>query len=266
MDAIAQALAGARRSGTQLPMAPWLGRLPDATAAYAVQARVAALMDWFGPAGPLHWKSGGPSRDATLTHAPLPPDGVRQAHAGGTVDLRGMHFARPLIEAEIALRLARDLTRAEVEAWQRGRGESSPDPRPLLDGMAVSVEVVDSRWCLPPGGAEPADLARLHLADQQVHGALVLGDWVPFEARDWHAQTCTLQIADEPERAFRGSHPLGSPTWLLPQWLAHLTREQGVVHAGTIVTTGTWSGALPIAAGDRVQVGFEGIGTLILQL
>ncbi len=37
-----------------------------------------------------------------------------------------------------------------------------------------------------------ATLAKL--ADQQSHGALVLGDWIAFEARDWATQTCRVRI------------------------------------------------------------------------
>ena len=48
----------------------------SADAAYAVQAAVARALGWFGTGVPRHWKSGGPSRDAVLTHAPLPPAGV----------------------------------------------------------------------------------------------------------------------------------------------------------------------------------------------
>lgn len=267
IQALAQALAGARRSGAPLAMAPWLGppTLPDTDAAYAVQAQVAALLAWFGPQGPGHWKSGGPSRTAALTHAPLPPAGVRQSRSGQPVDLRDMVFARPLIEVEIALRLGRELSRAQLEQWPRAADGTLVRLGDLLDGMAVSVEVVDSRWSLPPADADPVVLARLGLADQQSHGALALGEWTTFAAHDWSAQSGTLQIGDQPVQSFAGSHPLGDPTWLLPLWLAHATRDGRPVRAGTVVSTGTWSGVAPVAAGDRVQAGVAGIGMLTLQ-
>ena len=56
--------------------------------------------------------------------------------------------------------------------------------------MAVSIELVDSRW--QQGVQAPA---LLKLADLSSHGALVLGEWIPFAARDWAAQRATVRIA-----------------------------------------------------------------------
>jgi 2-keto-4-pentenoate hydratase len=53
---------------------------------------------------------------------------------------------------------------------------------------------------------------------------------------------------------------------VLAAWLRHLTRDGATVPAGTVVTTGTWCGMLPAAAGDRVDVRFDGIGSAQLQL
>jgi 2-keto-4-pentenoate hydratase len=39
-----------------------------------------------------------------------------------------------------------------------------------------------------------------------------------------------------------------------------------VVHAGTVVTTGNWSGATPVQRGDRVCVRFQGLGEAVVQL
>jgi hypothetical protein len=41
---------------------------------------------------------------------------------------------------------------------------------------------------------------QLKLADLQSHGALVLGDWVPFAPRDWMAQSCSVRIG-HPKRS-----------------------------------------------------------------
>ena len=68
VDGAAQRLLQARRDATRVP-AP---ALADDVEAYGVQAVVAAALEWFGGGVPRHWKSGGPSRDAVQTHAPLP--------------------------------------------------------------------------------------------------------------------------------------------------------------------------------------------------
>jgi 2-keto-4-pentenoate hydratase len=247
--AIAQSLVQARRRHPHcLATAP---TLPDASMAYAVQDAVAQSSGWFGDAGPLHWKSGGASREAVLTHAPLPPAGVWPSPADG----RGWPFALRGIEAELALRLGQDVD-ADLAA-----GLDVAAALRLVDAMCVSIEVVDSRWA--EGLAAPA-LARL--ADLQSHGALVLGPWLPFAARDWSAQTCRVTVGNRPAREFRGSHALGDPAFVLPQWLRHATRAGEVVRAGSVVTTGTWCGLLEAAAGEFVDVAFPGIGHATLQL
>ena len=43
------------------------------------------------------------------------------------------------------------------------------------------------------------------------------------------------------------------------RWLA---REYGSVPAGTVVTTGTWCGCMPLQAGDRFEMEFDGLGAL----
>ena len=249
VQTVAHALAGARRQQRPADAAPLENLLAEPEQAYAAQEEVARALRWFDRPVPLHWKSGGPARTAPLTHAPLPPQQVRASPA----DLRGFHFSWRLIEAEVALRLARDVSPADAQAFNPATA-----PR-WLDGMAVSIEVVDSRWENRAAGA------LLKLADQQSHGALVLGAWQPYGARDWAQQACTVQIGDAAPQAFRGTHSLGDPAWLLRLWLRHVTRHGATVPAGTIVTTGTWCGLLEARAGDRVRAVFEGIGQAEVQ-
>lgn len=246
MTQLAQALASAWREGRALDAAAWQGSVGDAAGAYGVQARVAAAMGWFDDtAVPAHWKSGGPSREAALTHAPLPPAGVRASPA----QFADMHFNAPGIEAEIALRLGANVTP------ERAAALTPQNASAVIDAMAVSIEIVDSRWKDPAQAS-----AWLRLADQQSHGALVLGAWIPYAARDWAAQRCETRIGAREPVLRTGTHPLGDPAWLLPIWLRHATRDGTTVPAGTVVTTGSWVGVLPVAAGEAVVVEFPGIG------
>jgi 2-keto-4-pentenoate hydratase len=226
--------------------------LADAEAAYAVQDAVAKAMDWTPLDGaPMHWKSGGPSREAVPTHAALPAEGVWQSPARASdwpFRLRG-------IEAEIALRLAQAV--APAQAAGLGHEESAA----LVDAMCVSIEVVDSRW---NEGLDAPALAKL--ADLQSHGALVLGEWVPFAPRDWSSQSCRVSIGTQAPVEHTGSHLLGDPLYGLPQWLRHATRHGATVRAGTVLTTGTWVGILHAAPGDLVHAEFPGIGQASVQL
>jgi 2-keto-4-pentenoate hydratase len=186
-----------------------------------------------------------------LTHAPLPPAGVWTSPArSGTwpFHLRG-------IEAEVALRLARDVDAALAATLD------ADSARTLIDAMAVSIELVDSRW---REALEAPALCKL--ADLQSHGALVLGDWRAFEARDWRAQSCRVRIGAQAAVERRGTHSLGDPAFLLPAWLRHATRQGATLVAGTVVTTGTWVGILHAAEGDLVTAEFPGIGQASVQL
>ena len=248
-------LASLRSAIEALAQARTHDRLADAAAlahavssperAYAVQQGVADRLSWFKPGAPQHWKSGGSSREAVLTHARLPEGGVWPSPTSSD-----WPFALRGIEAEIALRLA-----VPVDA-QRAASLDQGSACRLVDAMTVSIEVVDSRWAQ---GLDAPDL--LKLADLQSHGALVLGDWLPFDAaRDWSAQRCQVQIANAPAQEFRGTHSLGDPAYVLPALLRHATLGGCIVPAGSVVTTGTWCGILHARQGDTVTASFEGIG------
>ena len=251
IEQVAQALLAARSTRAPCDAAAFAGTLRDAADAYAVQDLVTRSLATQPPGVPRYWKSGGLGNEGLFPHAPLPAEGVWTSPA----DARSWHFNICLIEAEIALRLARDVTPAQAAAMTHEEGVA------LVDAMAVSIEVVDARW---RQGTDAPPL--LKLADGQAHGALVLGQWVPFAARDWAAQLCTVEIGKRAPVQRRGTHSLGDPAALIPGWLRHVTRNGETVPAGTVVTTGSWCGMLPTAPGDRVWVRFEGVGEALLQL
>lgn len=218
--------------------------------AYAVQLAVGRQLGWWADRPAQAWKSGGGTLD-TVTHAPLPPAGVRPSPA----DLRDLPLRRRGIEAEIALRLGVAVDAARAASLDEAGAAA------LIEALAVSVEVVDSRWA---DGSAAAPLLRL--ADAQSHGALVLGAWHPFVLeRAWSAQRCIARVGTAAPVERRGSHPLGRPTAVLPAWLRHATREGVVLPAGTVVTTGTWVGLLDAQAGDTVTVAFDGLGEVSLR-
>lgn len=232
----------AHRLGKPVPVVT----LADAESAYAVQTALGRVCGWFATEVPRHWKSGARSATAPFTHAPLPDRGVVASGAS----MATLPFNGPGIEAEFALRLgqavspetAAALSNDDVDALER-----------LVDGLCVSIEIVDSRW------QDPAQApAFSKLADLQSHGALVLGPWGPYARRDWAEQRCDVRIDDEAPRQFAGSLSILAPTAALLPWLQHVTRDGSTVPAGTVVTTGTWCGLLPVARGQRVSVHFEG--------
>lgn len=250
-EAIVHSLLRAREGGPAVDeQAPKAG-ITSLEQAYAMQERLYAALG-HAPGVPPYWKSGGPSRSDPMRHAPLPVAGVRPSGSAlGALPLR-----HRWVEAEIALRLGQAVT--PDAAWRL-----TPEDAPaLVDALCVSIEVVDTRWAA--GRAVPP---LLKLADLQVHGALVLGDFrpfAPFKTHDWAQQECQVRIGNE-VRAFRGSLGVGNPSWVLPDWLRHLSRHGATVPAGTVVSTGTWCGLLDAKAGDEVSVEFPGVGVTTLR-
>ncbi len=182
---------------------------------------------------------------------PCPMQGVWVSPADAT----RWPFHLRAIEAEVALRMGQDIN-ADCAA-----GLELSACAALIDAMCVSIEIVDSRWMQALGAP-----AWARLADLNSHGALVLGNWVPFAARDWSAQVCRVSIGQQPMAEHVGTHSLKDPYFVLPAWLRHATQDGRTVPGGTVVTTGTWCGLLYANAGDRVAVDFPGIGMAEVQL
>ncbi|MDY0745003.1 fumarylacetoacetate hydrolase family protein [Paucibacter sp. R3-3] len=250
-------LAHAMSNRRHLKAQEWA--LDDEAVAYAVQDGLVDMFGWYEDEyTPQYWKSGGPSREARLTHAPLPPELVRQlAHApDGVIDFSELGLTAPVAEAEIALRIGRPVARWEADTITPAAAAA------LIHSFTVSIEIVSSRW--EEGSDAPA---LLRLADLQSNGALALGEWLPWQpGRDWSTQACSLRVNDEAPQHATGTHPLGDPAWGLAAWLKHVTRRGETVPAGSVVTTGAWIVRKDLKAGDRITVGFDDIGAVTTQL
>lgn len=252
---LSQTLAQAWTEGQVLPAADWTACMPDSASAYAVQDQLATRLGWAsGQQAAKFWKSGGASRSSELSHATLAPAGVRISPAS----FADLGLRAPGIEAEIALRIGVDISAPEAAQLSHAQAMQ------LVDAFAVSAELVSSRWA--EAGEAPALLRQ---ADCLSHGALALGPWQAFDPQqppDWAALSCWIQRNDEAPLRASGSHPLGDPTWLLPTWLRHLSRNGASIQAGTVVTTGAWLVLSGLQAGDQVSLGFDGLGELQIAL
>lgn len=247
---VAQALLTARASGAVAPTAAFADAVPDAPSAYAVQALVASALGWHGDQPGRHWKSGGAARDAVITHAALPPNGIWQSPAAAGDWPLHLHG----VEAEIAIRLGCDITPAMAAKADQAMAQA------WVSDMTVAIEVINTHW--DQGYDTPA---WLKLADLQAHGALVLGEWQPWRDLDWTTQRFDIKINSIGLDTRTGTHPLGHPTWGLPAFVRHATREGHTLDAGCIVTTGSWNGVYRAAPGDHVVVSFAGIGEASVQ-
>jgi 2-keto-4-pentenoate hydratase/2-oxohepta-3-ene-1,7-dioic acid hydratase in catechol pathway len=248
--ALAAALAQAWLGGRPLDAADWA--LPDEAAAVAVHDHLIDTLHWQPAGQPQFWKCGGSSRSGSFGHAPLAPAGVREG--SDRLDLSGLRLIGA--EAEIALRLARDVTPEEAQTLQAGACEH------LIDGMCVAIEGLASRW-QQGMAAEPL----LKHADCQSHGGLALGPWMAWKpGHDWARQACELQVNDAAPQGGLGGHGLDDPAWVIAPWLQAATRRGATVKAGSVVTTGSWRVALKLQAGDVAVARFAGLGELSVRL
>lgn len=219
--------------------------------------QTAASMDgWRKGQAPKFWKSGGPSVDRPLFHAPLPAEGVllhtrQHPPVRMTQPVCSLHG----VEAEIALRIGQTLDQQQVLALD------SDSVHSVVDAMTVSIEWVDSRW----KQQLQSPLSMLQI-DRLSHGGLVVADmWQPYAHCDWSAQICRVELGGGQTHVFQGSHPLGNPSHVLLPWLLHATQHWGVVEAGTVVTTGSWCQILHALPGQTVHVAFDEIGEASMQ-
>jgi len=210
--------------------------------AYAVQQAVADALGWFATPGPRAWKVGAASRDAVPNAAPLPPSAVRASPA----TFAPRTFNRILIEGEIAFRL-----RAPLDvAMDAARVAAA------IDAWCVTIEIVDPRYT-DMDAAAPL----LRLADQGLHGALVVGTGGPLPSDvAWTSLVARVRRNGEVVRQTRGGHPLGDVLFMLP-WLAQHAAGRGMpLLAGDVITAGTWTGVVEAFSGDAIDVEFPDIG------
>ena len=239
-----QALLQARQGAA---LAHWQEVLPaDLQQAWQVQDAVADALG-----GEAAWKVGAGSPEAEPGCAPLPGSGVLPSASL----LRGPGWRLRGIEVELALRLGRDLPAPH----------GPPDAATLRAAVAAvlpAIEVVETR--LADWRAAP-ELARV--ADQQLHGALVLGApaAVAADAVDLRQLTAYLAFDGQPVASARGAHGTGD-IWGLLAWLAaHCTRRGRPLRAGQVVTTGSCSGLLFAPEGAKVEAELGGVGRVWLQ-
>ena len=104
----------------------------------------------------------------------------------------------------------------------------------------------------------------LALADNAQQKAIVLGAGRRLaEVPDLSGVLARVLINDREVDSGRGSAVLGHPLNSI-QWLAgKLTQFGERLRAGDLVMTGSFTRQFPIAAGDRIETVFEGVGRVL---
>ncbi len=247
IDRFAAQFIEARSSGRQFTAAadPAPATLQEA---YAVQDRIFAAL-YPGQRGTA-WKVGGPRADVAPMAAPIPSAGLLASPAH--VPAKGFHMIG--IESEIAYRLGRDLP-------PRAAPYTEEEIAAAVTEALVVIELCDTRLA---NWKEASAFWRL--ADYQLNAALVIGsgrkDW---SAIDFTKQRVELWIDGALAKEASGVHPYGNPIRLLP-WLAAHCATRGGLHAGDIITTGTWTGMQFVQPGAEVIARFPGVGEASVKL
>ena len=243
----AQHLLAARRArqpGARLPESCRPIELGDAI---AIQRRVQALLG-VATGG---WKCSLPTPERVIACAPIFAASIRRdspcpvAAYGPTVK----------IEPEIALVLGRDLPPRKT-----AYGES--EVRAAVAETRLVLELLGSRY------ADPAAVSFAEiLADQINNQGLFVG---PVLARGLDAQLEGFAIAVEATalrlHACEGRHPDGHPLRPLVWLASHLARHENGLTAGTIVTTGSYAGALEVPLATPLTVRFGELGEIRVTL
>jgi 2-keto-4-pentenoate hydratase len=220
----------------------------DADMAYAIQQEtLARLGSRIGG-----WKVGAKSSTGPIQCAPLP---FEACHPSGA-RLSRQAYAPLGLELEIAFRFGRSFT-------PRERAYSDDEVLDSIASMSSAIEIVASRYAQWP------DVDKLaQLADFQNHGALIVGEPVPYR-RDFPFATpeARLDFASERVSPAKSANPAGDPRRLLPWLVNHCTRHQRIeVTPDMIVTTGSYTGMVFPKSAGMARGEIDGLPAVALEL
>ncbi|KAA1011744.1 2-keto-4-pentenoate hydratase [Paraburkholderia panacisoli] len=222
-SSLSRRLADARRDRVTLGTLPPEQVPADARAAYAIQHEILSASG----ARIGGWKIGaksasGPIQGAPLPHVDLHADGTRLSRDG---------FAPLGLELEIAFRFGRRFEPSTTPY-------SEDEVKAAIGSIGATIEVVASRYAAWP------DIDKLaQLADLQNHGALIVGEFIPYR-EDFPFVAPSLHFSfdgrDVVETA--PANPAGDPRRLLT-WLVNHASSRGIaVTPEMIVTAGSYTG------------------------
>ncbi|WP_051377517.1 2-keto-4-pentenoate hydratase [Paraburkholderia dilworthii] len=228
---LSRLLADARRNHVTLDALGPNGAPTDADAAYAVQHEILAIAD----ARIGGWKIGAKSDSGPIQGAPL-PDVDRYADGAS---LPRAPFAPLGLELEIAFRFGRCFEPSATPY-------SEADVHAAIGSFGATIEIVASRFAAWP------DVDKLtQLADLQNHGALIVGDFMPYdESFPFSAPALLFDFNGRDIVELTPANPAGDPRRLLT-WLVNHATSRGIsVTPEMVVTTGSYTGMFfPRSAG-----------------
>ena len=231
----------ARERGEHFPAA-WFDRL-SLDEAYAIQL---AIIDRRVAQGEqqIGWKVGltaKPIQDQFGFHEPVFGCILEQVPSGA--QLQAAELIAPGFEYELCLRMGLPLA-GEVTMGQA---------RAAVAGVHPALEIIETR------GDLTAQIA-VAMADNAQQKTVVLADAIPLGEMQLDQVACEVEMNGATVAEGTGAAVLGNPLHSVI-WLAGKLGQFGRgIQAGDIIMTGSFVRQFPLAAGDRVRVGYTGVG------
>ncbi|MDB6142157.1 MAG: 2-keto-4-pentenoate hydratase [Pseudomonas sp.] len=219
----------------------------DMAAAYLTQQEIFRLRG-VEPGG---WKVGSKSHTGPIQGSPLPRDCL---FASASQFERGA-YAPVGLELEIAFRFNRAFSPRDQEY-------SEDEVKAGIGEMAATIEIVSSRFAAWPR-IEPLT----QLADLLNHGALVVGEFVPYkESFDFVHPELELTLGGNSIVPSAVANPAGDPRRLLPWLVNHHTRQGLTLPKEFVITTGSFTGMFFAEGPGEVNGQIQGLPVLSLSL
>jgi 2-keto-4-pentenoate hydratase len=239
---LAGLLAAARREGRQV--APPHDLPADAAEGYAVGEEVAALLGWERAGWKVAATTPGMQRRLRASEPTRGPIYARFV-MGSPAVIAHAPLLDPIVECEVLLRLDHPLPPREAP-WTAREVEAA------IGAALGGIEVAECRFPMDALPAMPAILA-----DGAGNGHYVVGPEIPgWRGADLAAMPVALEVDGIRRRTGSGADAMGHPFRVL-LWLAEALRRRGEgLAAGDLVSTGTCTGMLRPAPGQRLRAHF----------
>ncbi len=166
---------------------------------------------------------------------------------GSTLSLND--FIHPRAEPELAFRVSKTIDQVIT----------LENAKEYVDGLAVAIEVIDSRYKNFKFSLEDV------VADNCSSAGFTYGQWLPVES---NIQDVKMSLSFDGEIVQEGNSNaiLGNP-WESFVNAARLARENGeVLKAGSIILAGAATPAVYMKKGQKVEAKAEGLGTVSLEV
>jgi 2-keto-4-pentenoate hydratase len=155
-------------------------------------------------------------------------------------------FIQPRAEPEVAFRTSRELG---------GPGVTGAEVLAATDAIAPAIDILDSRFT-----GYQFTLADV-TADNSSAAAYAVGEWVE-PAGDLRLTGCVFEKNGDLVATAAGAAVMEHPAAAMAWFVRKLHQRGRTLPAGSIVLAGSWTAAIPVAAGDIVLAEFDRVGAV----